>query len=86
VFDQDDVVAQWVTTLGLAWNDLELANRSLIHGLQHGGRSSDNFRDIRMVLIIREISDFLRESQEIDEIAAEIKGSLARLAGTTRSC
>jgi hypothetical protein len=73
-FDSDDPVAQWATTIALAWNDLELWNRRLLEGMERQARHSDNFRDARQVaLCVAEISQFLRDSQQIEEVRKAIK-------------
>jgi Helix-turn-helix len=61
----DDPIARWITVVGLAWNDLEIANRRLITGLSAHGPHRQNFRDSRVVAAcVWEISKFLRESDD----------------------
>jgi transcriptional regulator with XRE-family HTH domain len=80
----DDPVARWITVVGLAWNDLEVANRRLITGLSAHGPHRQNFRDSRVVAAcVWEISEFLRESDSEDNFP-EVIEFIGRLPADVR--
>lgn len=74
-----DAVGEWITVVAMGWNDLALANRRLLSGMEGDTPLHERLYDAKLVVAcLWEISKFLRESEQFAAVAAAIEQLPAR--------